>query len=257
MALSDQTSRTEPLPTTGGGGGGDDVPPMADSDGSGAPKKRKGRRSLWNKATEIPVLIVLALVIAIFIKTFLVQAFFIPSGSMLPTLRVGDRVLVEKIGFRFGDPGRGDVVVFERRVFGSGAADLSMFEKARNGFRELLGLPTGTDEDYIKRIVGVGGDVIRYVGSPRRLLVNGERQEEPYVRGGRDFGSPTITSDDCKRLKMEVSGNGCRVPAGMVFVMGDNRGNSEDSRVIGPVSDDKIVGKAFWVVWPPGDFGGV
>ncbi len=223
------------------------------------PKKRKkksfGQRSTVAKITEIPVLIIMAFVIAVVIKTFLVQAFYIPSGSMLPTLRVGDRVLVEKVGYLFDDVSRGDVVVFEKEVFGAQTQDLPWYQDARNLVRELLGLPTGNEEDYIKRVVAIGGDVIQYSGQPRRLLVNGERIEESYIRGGRDAGSPALTSDDCRRLEMESSGKGCRVPAGTVFVMGDNRGNSEDSRVIGPVAEDKIIGKAFVIIWPPGDIG--
>lgn len=220
-------------------------------------KRHKKQRSTLAKVTEVPALILMAFVIAVVIKTFLVQAFYIPSESMLPTLRVGDRVLVEKVGYLFGDAGRGDVVVFEREAFGAVGQDLPWWDDVRNGFRELLGLPTGLEEDYIKRVVAVGGDVIRYVGSPRRLYVNGERQDISYVKGGRDRGSPAVTKDVCRRLKMETAGDGCRVPAGTVFVMGDNRGNSEDSRVIGPIDEDKIVGRAFLIIWPPGDFGGL
>ncbi|MFP5299071.1 MAG: signal peptidase I [Actinomycetota bacterium] len=220
----------------------------------GRGKRHKKQRSTLAKVTEVPVLIIMAFAIAVVIKTFLVQAFYIPSESMLPTLRVGDRVLVEKIGYLFGDVGRGDVVVFEREVFGATSQDLPWYQDVRNGFRELLGLPTGLEEDYIKRVVAIGGDVIRYTGSPRRLYVNGERQDISYVKGGQDRGSPTLTSDDCRRLEMEKAGNGCRVPAGTVFVMGDNRGNSEDSRVIGPVDEEKIVGRAFLIIWPPSDF---
>lgn len=219
------------------------------------PKKGKKQRSTFTKIAEIPFLILLAFGIAVVIKTFLVQAFYIPSESMLPTLRVGDRVLVEKVGYVFGEASRGQVVVFEKEVFGGAEQDLSWFDDIRNGLRELLGLPTSGQEDYIKRVVAVGGDVIRYVGQPRRLIINGDKVDEPYIRGGKDSGSPTLTRDDCGRLEMTVEGKGCRVPAGTVFVMGDNRGNSEDSRIIGPIAEDKIIGKAFLIIWPPADFG--
>jgi signal peptidase I len=169
---------------------------------------------------------------------------------------VGDRVLVQKLQYTFGDPGRGDVVVFERDVFGpKDEENQSTFDKARNFFRDLLGLPTGEFEDYIKRVVGVGGDVISYSGNPRVLTVNGEKVEESYINRGVDKGSPTLTGSDCKRLEMDQVQDSCRVPAGTVFVMGDNRGNSEDSRIIGPVDEDKIVGRAFLIIWPPSDFG--
>jgi signal peptidase I len=218
-------------------------------------RKRPVRRVL-RAIAELPILIIVAFLIAVLIKTFLVQAFFIPSGSMVPTLRVGDRVLVEKISYFVGDPGRGDVVVFARSVFGQKRPDVPWYEDARNYLRELLGLPTGQEEDYIKRIVAVGGDTIRYEGKPRQLFVNGEKvDEQDYIKGGRDTASETLTSSDCRGLKMKPAGGGCRVPAGEVFVMGDNRTNSQDSRVIGPVDEDKIVGRAFLIIWPVEDFG--
>ncbi|HVF53158.1 MAG TPA: signal peptidase I [Actinomycetota bacterium] len=220
------------------------------------PSSHRKKKSLAGHLAEIPLLVLFAFAIAIVIKTFLVQAFFIPSGSMLPTLRVGDRVLVEKLSYRFGSPARGDVVVFARDVFGA-QPDLPWHQDLRNGVRELLGLPTGQEEDYIKRVVAVGGDTIRYSGSPRVLLVNGEEVEQPFIQGGEDAASPTLTAGDCKRLEMKRDAGGCIVPAGMVFVMGDNRGNSEDSRIIGPIAEDKIVGHAFVILWPPSDFAGL
>ncbi|MFN2588365.1 MAG: signal peptidase I [Actinomycetota bacterium] len=219
--------------------------------GTAAPSRR--RRWLRHLA-ELPVLVLIAFVIAIVIKTFLVQAFFIPSGSMIPTLHVGDRVLVEKVSYRFGGPERGQVVVFEKSVFGE-PPELPWYDDARNFVRELLGLPTGIEEDYIKRVVAVGGDTIRYFGQPRQLFVNGTEMPQEYVNRGRDAASPTVTAQDCKRLRMQIDGGGCVVPAGKVFVMGDNRGNSEDSRILGPIDEDKIVGHAFVIIWPPQDFG--
>ena len=200
------------------------------------------------------MLVVVAFVIAVIIKTFFVQAFFIPSVSMLPTLRVGDRVLVEKISYFFGDPAPGDVVVFARSVFGQ-APNVPWYLDIRNFLRELLGLPTGQEEDYIKRIVAVGGDTIRYTGTPRQLTVNGEVIEQDYIRGGRDRASSTLTESDCSRLGMDSTDDGCIVPAGRVFVMGDNRPDSEDSRILGPIDEDKIVGRAFVIIWPPSDLG--
>lgn len=228
-----------------------DVPAEAPPEG----KKKKKKRGLLGYLAELPILILLAFVIAIVIKTFLLQAFYIPSGSMLPSLHVGDRVLVEKLSYRFGGPDRGDVVVFANDVFGTGSPDLPWYEDAKNFVRELLGLPTGQEEDYIKRVVALGGDTIRYVGNPRRLIVNGQRVEEPYINNGRDPTSQTITSGDCERLGMETERDTCVVPAGQVFVMGDNRPNSQDSRFLGPIDEDKIVGRAFVIIWPPSDFG--
>lgn len=200
--------------------------------------------------TELPMLVLLAFVIAVLIKTFLVQAFFIPSESMLPTLHPGDRVLVEKLSYWLDPPAQGDVVVFEKEVFGE-APDVAWYLDVRNFLRELLGLPTGREEDYIKRVVATGGDSIRYAGRPRRLVVNGDEVDQSYIRGGRDRWSSAITRDDCQRIGMRPADGGCLVPAGKVFVMGDNRGDSEDSRLLGPIEVDKIVGKAFVIVWPP------
>lgn len=221
------------------------------------PSRRSWRerlRPLLSHLTELPKLIFAAFVIAVAIKTFLVQAFFIPSESMLPTLRPGDRVLVEKLGYRFNEPRRGDVVVFEKSVFGV-APDVPWYQDAKNFVRELLGLPTGVEEDYIKRIVAVGGDTLRYSGTPRVLMVNGDRVPQPFIRGGRDRFSSALTAQDCERLKMRPDDGGCLVPAGRVFVMGDNRGDSEDSRILGPIDEDRIVGHAFVIIWPPGDAG--
>jgi len=247
---------TEGKPETPATKDGDTETPAAPKKPRKKPKKPKKQRSTVARITELPVLILLAFFIAVLIKTFLVQAFFIPSSSMFPTLKVGDRVLVQKVQYTFGGPGRGDVVVFERDVFGPQRQEkLSTLDKARNFFRDLLGLPTGEFEDYIKRVVGVGGDVISYSGNPRVLTVNGEKVEESYINRGVDKGSPTLTGSDCKRLDMAQAEDSCRVPAGTVFVMGDNRGNSEDSRIIGPVDEDKIVGRALLIIWPPSDFG--
>jgi signal peptidase I len=220
------------------------------------PKKEKRKKSWTHQLAELPILILFAFIIAVIIKTFLAQAFFIPSESMVPTLRVGDRVLVEKVSYRLGDPSRGQVIVFAKEVLGE-VPDVPWYEDARNFLRELLGLPTGKEEDYIKRIVAVGGDSIRYSGSPRELEINGREVNEAYIRGGQDRASQAFTSSDCSRFDMEVAGRACVVPENHVFVMGDNRPNSADSRSFGPIAEDKIIGRAFIVIWPPDDFGSI
>lgn len=212
------------------------------------------KHGFLRQLAELPMLIIFAFLIAIVIKTFLVQAFFIPSGSMIPTLRVGDRVLVEKVSYRLHDARRNDIVVFARELLGP-PPDVPWPQDVRNFLRELVGLPTGDEEDFIKRVVAVGGDTIRYEGSPRKLFVNGERVDIGYINNGLDRSSPTLTEKDCKRLKMEADEGGCRVPAGSVFVMGDNRGNSQDSRFLGPIAEDKIIGRGFVVIWPIGHLG--
>jgi signal peptidase I len=223
--------------------------------------RRRTHRSvggrILSQVAELPILVLIAFLIAVVIKTFLIQAFYIPSESMKPTLKVGDRVLVEKISYVFGGPSEGDVVVFARSVFGKKRPDVPWYRDVQNYVRELLGLPTGQEEDYIKRVVAVGGDVFSYRGTPRELVVNGETIDEPYIKGGQDRGSSTVTQASCKRYDLLPVDEGCRVPAGRVFVMGDNRSNSADSRTIGPVEEDKIVGRAFVVIWPFSDFGGL
>ncbi len=221
----------------------------------GGPRQDKSS-SVMGYLTELPILVLFAFGIAIIIKTFLVQAFFIPSASMVPTLQIGDRVLVEKVSYTLGEPQRQQVVVFAKSVFGGKLPDVPWYEDVRNFGGELLGLPSASEEDYIKRIVAVGGDTIRYSGSPRKLSVNGEPVSEPYLQH-RDQASPAVTSKACKRLDMAAAGDGCRVPDDEIFVMGDNRSNSEDSRLIGPIKEEKIVGHAFVVIWPPVDFSGL
>ena len=189
------------------------------------------------------MLVVVAFAAALLIKTFLLQAFFIPSASMEPTLVKGDRVLVEKVSYWFGEPDRGDVVVFERRLPGLTGSDEvedeSVFSDIRNAFRELFGFPTGTSQDFIKRVIGVEGDTVE--GRDGEVLVNGEPIEEEYLPGGYET-EPFLPID---------------VPENMIFVMGDNRANSEDSRSFGPIPVENVIGRGFVLVWPPSDFGGL
>ena len=192
---------------------------------------------------ELPVLIVVAFAAALVIKTFLLQAFFIPSASMEPTLAEGDRVLVEKVSYRFGEPSRGDVVVFERRLPGltgsDEAEDESVLSDIRDAFRELFGFPTGTSQDFIKRVIGVEGDTVE--GREGKVLVNGEPIDEAYLPEGYET-EPFLPID---------------VPEDMVFVMGDNRADSDDSRNFGPIPTESVIGRAFVLVWPPSDLGGL
>lgn len=192
------------------------------------------RRALWR---ELPILLILAVAAALLIKTFVLQAFFIPSGSMRRTLVAGDRVLVEKLTYLLREPARGDILVFERDLSPATAApDQPPWVDVTNAFRSLLGFPTEGNQDYIKRVMAVGGDVIE--GREGAVFVNGKRVQEPYV-------APGATTSDFAPVD---------VPEGFVFVMGDNRGHSEDSRIFGPVDVEKVVGHAFLLVWPPQDF---
>jgi signal peptidase I len=212
-------------------------PPATAVDPAPEPLQPK-RRSFWR---EFPVLVVAAFLVALLIKTFLLQAFYIPSESMEPTLVEGDRVLVEKVSYRFGDPERGDVVVFERDLRGPEAQgdDDGLLERMGDAVRELFGFPTGTEQDFIKRVVAVGGDVVH--GRGGRVFVNDRPIEEPYLTDGTEIGDFGPVD----------------IPRGTIFVMGDNRTHSDDSRNYGPIDESQIVGKGLVLIWPPSDMGGL
>jgi signal peptidase I len=180
---------------------------------------------------ELPGLIVLALVLALLIKTFLLQAFFIPSQSMEPTLTAGDRVLVTKIPYWFGEPSRGDVIVFEDPTPGQ-QPQRSLLSGVAHWLFQGLGVEQPDNEDFIKRVVGLPGDVV--TGRDGKVFVNGTAIDEVYL---------TEKTREFRRFK---------VPEDSLFVMGDNRSDSFDSRFgLGFVPLDSVIGKAFLIVWPP------
>jgi signal peptidase I len=198
-----------------------------------APKKR--RNPVTQFLGELPGLVVMAFVLALVIKTFLVQAFYIPSGSMEPTLMPGDRVLVLKVPYYLHDPRQGDVVVFEDPD-PAAREDRGLVGGFFHWMFEGLGVQRPDDEDFIKRVIGTPGDRVSARGGT--VYVNGTPIEEPYL---------TQRTDDFRKTT---------VPPGELFVMGDNRGNSLDSRFsLDTVPIDKVVGKAEVVIWPPGDLG--
>ena len=184
---------------------------------------------------ELPGLIIMAFVLALLIKTFLVQAFFIPSGSMEPTLVPGDRVLVLKVPYYFHDPRRGDVIVFEDPD-PSGEPDRSIVGGFFHWMFQGLGVQQPDNEDFIKRVVGLPGDTVWAKGGD--VFVNGEKLNEPYLtQTTANFDKTTVPDDQ-------------------LFVMGDNRGNSLDSRFgLGFIPLEKVIGKAEVIIWPPGDLG--
>jgi len=155
-----------------------------------------------------------ALVIATILRTYVVQTFWIPTGSMIPTLQENDRVVVNKLSYKLHGVGRGDIVVFTT--------------------------PPGVPEDYkdlVKRVVGLPGDTVE--GLNGRVLVNGKVLDESYLPEG------TATSQFGPQ----------KIPAGTYWVMGDNRGNSTDSRSFGPIPERTIVGHAVVRIWPLRRFG--
>jgi signal peptidase I len=190
------------------------------------PRHRRGRRKRERDGVrsivEWVAVIVGALVVALVVKTFLFQAFYIPSASMEPALEEGDRVLVNKLSYDLHDINRGDIVVFE----------LPPDKVGPDGIKDL-----------IKRVVGLPGEVIETRGGV--VHIDGERLDEPYLAEGTLTDSPPIERQT--------------VPEEHIFVMGDNRDNSADSRFAnrGPIPVDTVVGRAFVQVWPPTDLGGL
>ncbi|MGH2692716.1 MAG: signal peptidase I [Actinomycetota bacterium] len=205
--------------------GGEEQPP------GDSKKEDRERGGLLSFFRELPGLILVAFVLALLIKTFLVQAFYIPSASMVPTLQVGDRVLVNKLVYDFGVPQRYDVIVFEDP--NAPEPDRGFFEGIWNWLTEGLGFATEAEQDFIKRVIGLPGDELEI--KEGQVFINGEPIDDPpTVQPDQStFGPVTIEEDK-------------------VFVMGDNRANSSDSRfLLGQISYDKIVGKAFVLLWPP------
>jgi signal peptidase I len=185
-------------------------------------------RSTTRSVVEWIAVIGGALVVALVIKTFLIQAFYIPSGSMEPTLAVGDRVLVNKLSYRLHDVNRGDLVVFEAN---EGEGDCGQPVSQSQAGQAETGI-----KDLIKRVIGLPGDTVDI--RDNRILIDDHLLEEPYI-GGDVVTQPT------GNVEFPFV-----VPEGCVFVMGDNRTDSRDSRIFGPIDEDQIVGRAFVRVWP-------
>src|SRR6266516_4217405 len=200
----------------------------ASSDGDGG-KPQQGALAV---VRETAVLVVLAILLAVLFKTFLVQAFYIPSGSMEPTLNVSDRVLVEKVSYRFGDVKDGDVVVFVHDLPGVEPEPGNPVTRFFSSLGQAVGVAPPSSRDFIKRVVGTPGDRINC--EQGRLLRNGRQVSEPYL-------APGTTTENCAPVT---------VPSGKLYVMGDNRNNSEDSRTFGPIDRSNVVGRAFVRIWP-------
>ena len=180
------------------------------------------------------MLLVVAAVIALVVKAFVAQAFVIPSASMQPQLTDGDRVVVSRLAYEAHEPRRGDVLVFDDpdqpAPDESGLAPLRLGREAL----EALGVVQPDERELIKRVVGLPGESVS--GRDGRVLIDGRPLVEPYL-------APETVIGDFGPVP---------VPEGHVFVMGDNRTNSKDSRIFGPVPIDDVVGRALARVWPPG-----
>jgi signal peptidase I len=204
--------------------------------------KPKKRGSFWK---EMPILIVIALVLALIIKTYAFQAYFIPSGSMENTLEIGDKVLVNKIVYHLRPIHRGDIVVFNGQgSWDPGAAPQTpnVFDRLYHAVIGLFGAAPG-QTDYIKRVIGIPGDHVKCCNAKGQVTVNGiALSEKSYLYPGN------APSDQPFNIT---------VPPGRLWVMGDHRLVSDDSRGHegdpggGTIPENRVVGRAFWIVWPP------
>lgn len=213
---------------------------MVRNDAGGlSPRQEKSGTS---KLVELVGIVVVALVLAYVIQLFVVKTYKIPSESMVPTLDVGQRVLVNRIGMNFGDPSIGDIVVFHPPAGADAQPARCGAPGEGNGSSKPCAVPTPerSGQTFIKRVVATGGDTISIRDG--HVILNGRVQREPFVNpcdNGFGCNFPTTIT----------------VPEGSFYMMGDNRGASDDSRYWGPVPKKWLIGTAFATYWPPNRIG--
>ncbi|WP_373696190.1 signal peptidase I [Actinomycetospora flava] len=218
----------------------------------GGKQKKKG--SFWR---ELPLLIVVAVVLTFVIQTFLARIYVIPSASMEQTLHgcngcANDRVAVDKLTYRFSDPSPGDVVVFRGPPTWGDNGEVAGEQPSGNvlvrglqGGLSLVGLAPPNEKDFVKRVIATGGQTVACCDAQNRVTVDGQPLNEPYIYYQPNLGR---TQADFAPV---------RVPEGQLWVMGDNRNNSADARVHGPIGVTDVIGKARVIVLPVGRWGGV
>jgi signal peptidase I len=234
-----------PAPNAAVGPGGGLPPPADDerggageeqyaADGSGEMKTRARagrRRSGPGFILEAVILILIAVLLAVLIQSFLIKAFVIPSSSMSPTLQVGDRVMVERLTYLFREPRRGEIVVFRFPPDTPEAMNTSSrLYWPLEQIGETLRLTHRGVIPYVKRVVATGGETVELRSG--KLFIDGQEIQESYIiDDGSDYGPVTV-------------------PEGMLFCMGDNRPNSRDSRFWGMVPTRSVIGRGFLIWWP-------
>jgi signal peptidase I len=230
----------------GGGRRGDDKDGKDSKDGGEDGKQGKRRRSFLR---ELPALVVIALVLALLIKSFVIQAFYIPSASMENTLDIGDRVLISKITYHVRPIHRGDIIVFDGTGSwdtGSAPTRTNIVSKAVSELEGIVGISHDSNI-YIKRVIGVPGDRVVCCNARHQITVNGAAlSESSYLHPG----------DQPSTQPFSIT-----VPAGRLWVMGDNRSVSYDSRGHmgdpggGTIPESGVLGRAFVIIWPPSRWG--
>ncbi|WP_233542677.1 signal peptidase I [Kocuria tytonis] len=203
-------------------------------------RPRQETTTRWGAVKEILIVVALALLIAFVAKTFLIRGFFIPSGSMEQTLQLDDRIFVNVLGARTGSIDRGDVVVFDDTQGWLPETPVARPNPVRRGLEFVGLLPDSSQQDLVKRVIGVGRDHVTCCDASGKVTVNGKALDEPYLYPG------AAPSD----FPFDVT-----VPQDSYFVMGDHRNASADSRYhIGTgtefVRKDDVVGTAFVIAWP-------
>jgi signal peptidase I len=193
-----------------------------------------------NSLVELVFIVAIAIFLALAVQAYAVKPYRIPSGSMEPTLDVGERVLVQRVTTRLGaEPKVGNIIVFHPPA-GADGIPAQCGAPARDGQPCAKPTKNHSDQTFIKRVVAVGGDTVAVRNG--LAIVNGRTQPAP-------FAAACAGGDGCNMTQPIT------VPEGSVFLMGDNRGNSDDSRYWGPVPDDWVIGKAFATYWPPSRIG--